>query len=54
MTALALYRRHRFASEVIRHCVWLYFRFSITYRDVEDMMAVRGLTLTYETIRHGV
>jgi putative transposase len=52
MTAQALYRRHRFPSEVISHCVWLYFRFSISYRDVEEMMAVRGLTLTYETIRH--
>jgi hypothetical protein len=52
MTAPALYRRHRFPSEVISHWVWLYFRFSISYRDVEEMMAVRGLTLTYETIRH--
>jgi len=52
MTAPPLYRRHRFPSEVISHCVWLYFRFSISYRDVEEMMAVRGLTLTYETIRH--
>ncbi len=52
MTAPALYRRHRFPSEVISHCVWLYFRFSISYRDVEEMMAVRGLTLTYETIPH--
>ena len=52
MTAPALYRRHRFPSEVISHCVWLYFRFSISYRDVEEMIAVRGLTLTYETIRH--
>src|SRR6266496_3963777 len=51
MTAPALYRRHRFPSEVISHCVWLYFRFSISYRDVEEMMAIRGLTLTYETIR---
>jgi putative transposase len=52
MTAPPLYRRHRFPSEVISHCVWLYFRFSISYGDVEEMMAVRGLTLTYETIRH--
>ena len=52
MTAPALYRRHRFPSEVISHCVWLYFRFSISYRDVAEMMAVRGLTLTYETNRH--
>jgi putative transposase len=51
MTAPPLYRRHRFSSEVISHCVWLYFRYSISYRDVEEMMAVRGLTLTYESIR---
>lgn len=52
MNAPPLYRRHRFPSEVISHCVWLYFRFSISYRDVEEMMAARGLTLTYETIRY--
>ncbi|HEV2883887.1 MAG TPA: IS6 family transposase [Pyrinomonadaceae bacterium] len=52
MNAPPLYRRHRFPSEVISHCVWLYFRFSISYRDVEEMMARRGLTLTYETIRY--
>ena len=51
LTATPMYRRHRFPSEVISHCVWLYFRFSISYRDVEEMMAVRGLTLTYESIR---
>ncbi len=49
-TAL-LYRRHRFPSEIISHTVWLYFRFALSYRDVEEIMAVRGITLTYETIR---
>ena len=52
MNAPPLYRRHRFPSELISHCVWLYFRFSISYRDVEEMMAMRGLTLTYETVRY--
>ncbi len=52
MNAPPLYRRHRFPSEDISHCVWLYFHFSISYRDVEEMMAMRGLTLTYETIRY--
>ena len=47
----SLYRRHRFPAEIISHCVWLYFRFNLSYRDVEEIMAVRGLTLTYETIR---
>ncbi len=46
-----LYYRHRFPSEIISHCVWLYFRFCLSYRDVEELMAVRGVTLTYETIR---
>ncbi|WP_218082600.1 IS6 family transposase [Anthocerotibacter panamensis] len=47
----SLYRGHRFPPEIIVHCVWLYFRFCLSYRDVEEMMAVRGITLTYETVR---
>ncbi len=47
----SLYSRHRFSSEIISHFVWLYFRFPLSYRDVEEMMSVRGVTLTYETIR---
>ncbi len=50
-TPPSLYHRRRFPPEIISHCVWLYFRFSISYRDVEEMMAVRGVTLTYETVR---
>ena len=49
--AASLYRRHRFPSEIISHTVWLYFRFALSYRDVEEIMAVRGVLLTYETIR---
>ena len=45
------YRRHRFPSEIISHSVWLYFRFAFSYRDVEEIMAVRGIVVTYETIR---
>jgi putative transposase len=48
----SLYRRHRFPAEIISHCVWLYFRFNPSYRDVEEMMAMRGLFLSYETIRY--
>ena len=48
----SLYRRHRFPAEIITHCVWLYFRFNLSYRDVEEMMAMRGLFLSYETIRY--
>ena len=50
-TAASLYRRHRFPAEIISHCVWLYFRFALSFRDVEEIMAMRGVTLTYEAIR---
>jgi putative transposase len=45
------YRRHRFPSEIIRHAVWLYARFSLSYRDIEDLLAERGLDVSYETAR---
>lgn len=47
-----LYHRHRFPPAIISHCVWLYYRFSLSYRDIELMMAERGLTLSYESIRY--
>jgi hypothetical protein len=46
------YRRHRFPAEIISHCVWLYFRFCLSYRDVEELMAERGVILTYEAVRY--
>ncbi|PRC93538.1 Transposase [Solimicrobium silvestre] len=46
-----LYFRRRFPSEIISHCVWLYFRFSLSYRDIEEMMGKRGVIVFYETIR---
>lgn len=45
------FKRHRFPPEVIRHAVWLYFRFGLSFRDVEEMMAQRGIDVSYETIR---
>ena len=45
------YRRHRFPAEVIQHAVWLYFRFPLSFRDVEDLLAQRGVDVSYETIR---
>jgi hypothetical protein len=45
------YRRHRFPSIVIQQAVWLYFRFALSYRDVEDMLAARGIDVSYETVR---
>jgi len=43
-------KRHRFPSEFIRHAVWLYARFTLSYRDVEDLLAERGLDISYETV----
>ena len=45
------YSRHRFPSEIIRYAVWLYFRFPLSYRDVEDLLTERGIDVSYETIR---
>ena len=45
------YRGYRFPPEIISHAVWLYHRFSLSFRDVEDLLAQRGITVTYETIR---
>ena len=47
----SLYRGHRFPREIISECVWQYFRFGVSFRDVEEMMAARGVLVTYETIR---
>src|SRR6266404_2649937 len=47
----SLYYRHRFPSEIISHCVWLYFRFSLSFPDVEEILAMRGVILTYEIVR---
>ena len=45
------YKHHRFPPEIISHAVWLYFRFPLSYRDVEEMMFARGISVTYEAIR---
>jgi len=45
------YRRHRFPAAVIQQAVWLYFRFPLSYRDVEDLLAERGIEISYETAR---
>jgi putative transposase len=47
----ALYQRHRYPTAIIAHAVWLYFRFSLSYRDVEELLAARGIQVTYETVR---
>ena len=50
-TATASYKGHRYPVEIINHCVWLYFRFPLSFREVEELMLVRGVVVSYETIR---
>jgi hypothetical protein len=50
VTPSSLYRGHRFPVEIISHCVWLYHRFPLSLRDVEEMMAKRGVSVSYDTI----
>jgi putative transposase len=45
------FTRHRFPPDIIRHAVWLYARFTLSYRDVEDLLAERGLDISYESVR---
>ena len=46
-----IYKRHRFPSEIIQYAVWLYYRFNLSCRDIEDLLAERGMSVTYESIR---
>ncbi len=45
------YRGHRFPPEIISHAIWLYHRFCLSFRDVEDLLAERGIIVSYESIR---
>ena len=45
------YKRHRFPARLIAHAVWLYFRFPLSLRMVEELLAERGIVVSYETIR---
>ena len=47
----SLQRGHRFPPEIISHAVWLYFRFTLSFRDVKDLLAERGVTVSYEAVR---
>jgi putative transposase len=46
----SLYHRHRFPTEIIAEAVWLYFRFPLSFRMVEDMLAYRGIFVTHKTV----
>jgi putative transposase len=48
------YRRQRFPPPIIQHAIWLYLRFTLSYRDVEDLLAERGLDVSYESVRRWV
>lgn len=50
-TATVSYKRHRFAPQIIAHAVWLYYRFPLSLRLVEEMLLERGIVVSYETIR---
>ena len=52
--ALLSYRRHRFPPPIIQHAIWLYLRFTLSLRDVEDLLAERGITVSYESIRRWI
>ena len=46
-----IYKRHRFPPDIISYAVWLYFRFNLSHRDIEDLLAQRGILVSYESIR---
>ena len=50
----SIYTRHRFHPDVIRRAVWMYFRFNLSFRDVEELMIKRGVEVSYETVRRWV
>ena len=47
------YKRHRFPPAIISHAVWLSYRFTLSYRDVEEMLTQRGIQVSYEAVRYG-
>ena len=51
VTTTPSYKGHRYPVEIINHCVWLYFRFPLSLREVEELMLARGVAVSYETIR---
>jgi len=46
-----IYKRHRFPSDIISYTVWLYYKFNLSHRDIADLLAERGIIISYETIR---
>ena len=50
---MSTYKRHRFPPEIISYAVCLYFKFNLSYRDIEDILSERGIKVSYEAIRYG-
>jgi putative transposase len=48
---MSTYKRHRFPPEIISYAVWLYYRFNLSHRDIEDLLAQRGVNVSYESVR---
>jgi putative transposase len=48
---MSTYKRHRFPPDIISYAVWLYYRFNLSHRDIEDLLAERGITVSREAIR---
>ena len=51
MNKSKIYKRYRFPAEIIQYAVWLYYRFNLSHRDIEDLLAERGINVTYEAMR---
>ena len=54
MMAMISSARHQFPPDIIRYAVWLYLRFTLSFRDVQDLLAERGLDVSYEAVRRWV
>ena len=48
---MSIYKRHRFPPDIISYAIWVYYRFILSHRDVEDLLAERDITVSYETIK---
>ncbi|TWG98242.1 putative transposase, partial [Ochrobactrum sp. J50] len=53
-TSVIIFQRHRFPPQLIAHAVWLYLRFNLSLREVEEMLLERGIDVSYETVRRWI
>ncbi|WP_340584205.1 IS6 family transposase [Brucella pseudintermedia] len=53
-TSVIIFKRHRFPPQLIAHAVWLYLRFNLSLREVEEMLLERGIDVSYETVRRWI